>query len=121
MKKNLKEFGRKKRHERIRRKVKGTEDRPRLSVHRSHRNLVCQVIDDVNEKTIFAFSTFDKDFKQASPKGSTVDSGKTLGKVVIEKMKKKGISKVAFDRAGYRYHGRIQALTEALREGGIQF
>ena len=80
-----------------------------------------QVIDDVNEKTLFAFSTLDKDFKKDSPKGSTVESGKSLGKFVSEKMKKKGISKVAFDRAGYRYHGRIQALTEALREGGIQF
>jgi len=90
MKKNLKEFGRQKRHERIRRKVKGSEDRPRLTVHRSHRNLVCQVIDDVNEKTLFAFSTLDKDFKKASPKGNTVDSGKSLGKAVCEKMKKKG-------------------------------
>ncbi len=117
----LKESQRKSRHYRIRRKVSGTAERPRLSVKRSKKNLVCQLVDDIGAKTLFAFSTADKKFTSASKKGSTIDAAKTLGKIASSEMKTKGFTKIAFDRSGYLYHGRIKALADALREGGINF
>jgi large subunit ribosomal protein L18 len=117
----LREIKRIGRHDRIRKKVQGTVERPRLSVHRSKRNLVGQLIDDLNRKTVFAFSTLDKKFAKASKKGNTVAAAQALGKLVSQEMKAKGFIKIAFDRGGYPYHGRIKALAEALREGGIQF
>ena len=116
-----KELQRIKRHRRVRRKITGTAERPRLSVHRSKRGFVCQVIDDIACRTLISFSTQDKKFKDKSKTGGNVEAAKTFGKLFAEDLKAKGITKVAFDRGGLLYHGRIKALADALREGGIQF
>ncbi len=116
-----KEQIRAKRHGKIRKKLIGTPERPRLAVHRSSKNLYVQVIDDVHSKTLFSFSTLSKDFAKSAPKqGKAAKSGK-LGEVYAAKMKEKGITKIAFDRGGYLYHGRIKALADSLRQGGIEF
>ncbi len=116
-----KEIQRIKRHRRVRRKITGTVERPRLAVHRSKRGIVCQVVDDIACRTLFSFSTQDKKFKEKSKKGGNIEAAKALGKMFAEDLKAKGITKVAFDRGGLLYHGRIKALADALREGGIQF
>ena len=117
----LKEIRRISRHGRVRRKVRGTVERPRLSVCRSKKNLICQLVDDITGKTLFAFSTGVKKFASTSKKTNTVEAAKALGKIAASDLKAKGFSKIAFDRGGYLYHGRIKALADALREGGIDF
>lgn len=119
---NTREFGREHRHKRIRKKIEGTPERPRLSVHRSARSLQAQVVDDFAQRTLISFSTQDKAFLKQAPKDSDKKTlAKNLGIFYAAKMKEKGISSIAFDRAGYLYHGRIKALADGLREGGIQF
>ncbi len=116
-----KELGRRKRHQRIRKKIFGTAERPRLSVHRSLNNLYVQVINDVESKTLLSFSTNDKALKKEKSQGGKVAASDRLGKVFAETLKKKGIQKVAFDRGGYLYHGRVKALADSLRQAGIEF
>ena len=116
-----KEQKRTKRHKRIRKKVVGTSERPRLCVHRSLNNLYVQVVDDVQSRTLCSFSTRDKDFSKSAPKTSKVGVAEASGKFFAEKLKKKGIQKISFDRGGYLYHGRIKALADSLRQGGIEF
>ena len=119
---NQREAGRKHRHVRVRKKISGTPERPRLSVHRSARSLQAQVVDDFAQRTLISFSTQDKVFLKQAPKDSDKTGlAKSLGLFYASKMKEKGISSVSFDRAGYLYHGRVKALAEGLREGGIQF
>ncbi len=119
---NQREQGRQYRHQRVRKKISGTPERPRLSVHRSARSLQAQVVDDVAQRTLISFSTLDKDFlKQAPKKADKKDLAKNLGVFYASKLKEKGISSISFDRAGYLYHGRVKALADGLREGGIQF
>ena len=118
---NLREMKRLSRHRRVRRKVSGIAERPRVAVHRSGKNLQCQIVDDLLQKTICSFITIDKEFKKQAPKGNTVDAAKLFGKFVADKLKSKGIASISFDRAGYRYHGRVKAFADALREGGIEF
>lgn len=118
---NLKEAGRQKRHGRIRKKLFGTPERPRMTVHRSAKNLYVQVIDDTQSKTLISFCTLDKEFLKSAPKEGKVAKSNKLGQVYAAKMKEKGIQKVAFDRGGYKYHGRIKALADSLRQAGIQF
>ncbi len=119
---NQREAGRKHRHVRVRKKISGTPERPRLSVHRSARSLQAQVVDDFAQRTLISFSTQDKVFLKQAPKDADkTDLAKSLGLFYASKMKEKGISSVSFDRAGYLYHGRVKALAEGLREGGIQF
>ena len=113
-----KELGRIKRHRRLRKKVKGTLERPRVSVHRSLKNIYVQAIDDIGQRTLLSASTGDKDLG-AAVKGKT-HAAKQLGLVFGKKLIAKGIQKVAFDRGGYLYHGRIKALADALREAGVQ-
>lgn len=116
-----KEMGRLKRHGRIRKKIFGTVERPRLTVHRSLKNLYVQVIDDVSARTLFSFSTQDKEFANEKPaKGKVTAAGK-LGQYYAKRMVEKGVRKIAFDRGGYLYHGRVKALADSLREGGIEF
>ena len=110
----------KNRHFRIRKKITGTAEKPRLSVHRSHLNLYAQAVDDVAEKTIISGSTLtlaDKGKKQLG----NVDGAKKFGASLAEALKKKKITRIVFDRGGFTYHGRIKAFAEALRENGIQF
>ena len=116
-----KETGRRKRHGRIRKKMFGTVERPRLNVHRSLKNLYVQVVDDVKSRTIYSFSTQDKEFMKKAAKATKTEKAKTLGQFFAARLKEKGISKIAFDRGGYQYHGRIKALADSLREAGIQF
>lgn len=115
-----KESNRVRRHHRIRKKLQGTPDRPRLTVHRSLKNLYVQVVDDIAEKTLVSFSTQHKEFKTAK-KAKKVEKSSELGKFFAGKLKEKGIKKVAFDRGGYQYHGRVKALAESLRQAGIEF
>ena len=110
-------------HTRIRKKMQGTEERPRLNVYRSTNHLYVQVIDDSKAFTIVAGNTLEfGDGKQGKrPTGGNVSAAKQLGKMIAERAKQKGITKVVFDRGGYLYHGRIKALAEAAREGGLEF
>ena len=93
--------------------------KPRLSVHRSGRHIYAQVIDDAAGKTIVAASTLDKDLKDKA--GATCDSASSVGKALAERAKKAGVSAVVFDRGGFLFHGRVKALADAAREGGLEF
>ena len=106
------------RHKRVRGKVSGTPERPRLCVFRSETNIYAQVIDDVNGVTLVSASSLEKDFKVD---GTKSDAAKQVGANVAERAKAKGIETVVFDRGGYVYHGRVKALAEGAREGGLQF
>ncbi len=118
---SVKEKGRLKRHGRIRKRLFGTPERPRMVVHRSARNLFVQVVDDTSSRTLFSFSTQDKSFLKVKPQNGKVTAAEKLGEFFAPKLKEKGIQKVAFDRGGYLYHGRIRALADSLRKGGIEF
>lgn len=107
-----------KRHKRVRGKISGTPERPRLNVFRSNANIYAQVIDDVNGVTLVAASSLDKDV-QAS--GGNKEGARAVGKLLAERAKAKGIENVVFDRGGYIYHGRVQELAEGAREGGLEF
>ena len=111
-----------KRHKRLRRFISGTQVRPRLSVFRSNNHIYAQVIDDDAQQTICAASTVDKEFKKESNKSSSnCDSSSFVGSLLAERAKKKGIKQVVFDRGGNIYHGRVKALAEAARKGGLKF
>ncbi|MCB0401626.1 MAG: 50S ribosomal protein L18 [Flavobacteriales bacterium] len=103
---------------RIRKIVKGTNEQPRLTVFRSNKEIYAQIINDETGTTLVAASSVNKDVKA---KGSKSEVASIVGKTIAEKAKKAGIEKVAFDRSGYLYHGRVKALAEAAREGGLQF
>jgi len=104
-------------HRRIRRKVKGTSERPRLAVYRSVKHIYAQVVDDQLGKTIVSASTTEKDLRGTS--GGNLDAARRIGKTIAERALEKGIESVVFDRGGYLYHGRIKALTDAAREAGL--
>ena len=107
-------------HTRIRKKLAGTAERPRLNVYRSMNHIYAQVIDDLNGKTLVAASTAEG--KKATRRtGGNVASAKEIGKVIAERAKEKGVTKVVFDRGGYLYHGRVKALADAAREAGLKF
>lgn len=115
--KKTKKQARKRIHMRIRKKVKGTADRPRLSVFRSNKDIYCQVIDDVNGTTLLAASS--KDAGIASDSNKT-EQAKAVGKSLAERALSKNITGVVFDRNGYLYHGRVKALADGAREGGLK-
>jgi large subunit ribosomal protein L18 len=117
---NPKVTARNKRVQRIRKKVFGTTERPRMSVFRSNRHIYVQIIDDVQHKTLAAMSTDDKDFDLAGLNGKC-EQAKKVGSIIAERAKSVGIEKVVFDRGGNLYHGRIKALSDGAREGGLQF
>ena len=116
-----KRFAKLRRHLRIRKKVYGTTEKPRLSVYRSLNNLFVQLVDDVNQKTLFAFSTQDKEFKKICKNSGNVEAAHKLGEHYGAVMTAKGFKKIAFDRGGYLYHGRIKSLADSLRKTGVQF
>jgi large subunit ribosomal protein L18 len=105
-------------HTRIRNRVAGTAERPRLAVYRSLAHIYAQVIDDRAGRTIVAASSNDKN---ASVNGGNISGAKEIGKLVAERAREKGVTKVVFDRGGYLYHGRIKALADAAREAGLEF
>ena len=109
---------RKKRHKRVRYKITGTPERPRLNVFRSEKHIYAQVIDDTKGVTLVSASSLEKGFKGL---GSNKEAAKQVGKQVAERAIKKGIEDVVFDRGGYIYHGRVKELAEAAREGGLKF
>ena len=107
-----------KRHARVRAKISGTPERPRLCVYRSNANISVQIIDDVNGNTLVSASTLEKTFTEY---GGNKDAAKAIGKLIAERAIEKGITEVVFDRGGYVYHGRVQELAEGAREGGLKF
>ena len=107
-----------KRHSRVRSKISGTPERPRLSVFRSENNIYAQIIDDVAGSTLVSASTVEKGFEG---NGGNVEAAKKIGALVAERALKKGIEEVVFDRGGYIYHGRVQALADGAREAGLKF
>ena len=107
------------RHRRVRKRVVGTPDRPRLCVFRSARHIYAQVVDDVTGRTLVAASTLDGEVRGAG--GTKSERAKRVGALLAERAKAAGVSRVAFDRGGYAYHGRVATLADAAREGGLQF
>ncbi|OWA32898.1 50S ribosomal protein L18 [Saccharibacillus sp. O23] len=110
-----------KRHLRVRKKIQGTVERPRLNVYRSEKHIYAQLIDDVNGVTIVSASTMDKELKSEITNGGNVEAATKVGTLVANRAKEKGYTAVVFDRGGYLYHGRIQALADAAREAGLEF
>ena len=106
------------RHVRVRGKISGTPERPRLNVFRSNANIYAQIIDDVNGVTLVAANTLEKEFEGAT---GNCEAAKKVGAVLAERAKAKGINLVVFDRGGYVYHGRVAALAEGAREAGLEF
>ena len=109
------------RHLRIRRKVVGTGERPRLSVYRSLKHIYCQIIDDIEGKTLVSASTQSTDIKTQIKYGGNINAAEIVGKKIAEEAKKKGINKVIFDKGGYKYHGRVKALAESARKHNLSF
>jgi large subunit ribosomal protein L18 len=115
---NRKEITRK-RHYRLRRRLAGTSERPRLSVHRSGKHIYAQIIDDSRAVTVAAASTLDKELRNQS--GANVDAARRVGELVAQRAQAAGITSVVFDRGGFLYHGRVAALADAAREAGLEF
>jgi len=116
---NSKNESRKKRHRSIRKRIEGNTERPRLSVFRSTRHIYAQVIDDLAQKTLV--STSDVDAEKSASAGKKKDRAKQVGAAIAKLCLEKGIDKVVFDRAGYKYHGRVSALADGAREAGLKF
>jgi large subunit ribosomal protein L18 len=111
----------KRRHQRIRKKVSGTPERPRLAVFRSNLHIYAQIIDDVAQHTLVAASTLDKELKGKLASSSNSEASSEVGKLIAQRALSKGINQVVFDRGGNLYHGRVKALAEAARENGLNF
>lgn len=112
---------RKRKHLRVRKKISGTPERPRLCVYRSNSHIYAQVIDDASGKTLASASTLDKEIKEKNRFGGNVESASEVGKLIAGRALAKGIETVVFDRGGYIYHGRVAALATAAREAGLNF
>ena len=113
--------GRKIRHVRVRRLVRGTAERPRLAVFRSLNHMYAQLVDDASGRTLVAVDSRSPDFRQRQNSGGNVAAAKVVGELLATRAKAQGISRAVFDRAGYQYHGRVKALAEAARAGGLVF
>jgi len=111
----------KQRHRRIRRKVEGTAERPRLAVFRSHQHIYAQVIDDKQQHTLVAASTVDPNLRQTLESTGTCEASAAVGTLVAQRAIEKGIKQVVFDRGGNVYHGRVRSLADAAREAGLEF
>ena len=121
VRKDSRDLHRRRIHRRVRLKVSGTAERPRLCVFRSSTHLYAQVIDDAAGRTLVAASSVDKETRKQIQGGGNVAAAKIVGQAVAARARAKGISQVVFDRGGYRYHGRVKALAEAAREAGLKF
>ena len=108
-------------HRRIRKKIAGTTARPRLAVFRSQSHIYAQVIDDGSGQTVCSASSLDETLKKDAKRGANVAAAKAVGSLIATRAKEKGIEAVVFDRGGFQYHGRIKALADAAREGGLKF
>jgi large subunit ribosomal protein L18 len=109
------------RHDRIRKKVEGTSERPRLVVHRGSRNITAQVIDDSKGITLAAAASFDQTLRGKIKHGGNIEAAKAVGEKIAKLAKEKSVTRVVFDRGGYLFHGRIKALAEAARQNGLEF
>ena len=118
---NPRNKARERRHRRVRVTTSGTSERPRLNVFRSLRHIVAQVIDDTSGKTLASASTLDAELKAQAEGKNKTEQAKLVGKALAERAQQAGVKKVVFDRGGYKYHGRVKALAEASREGGLDF
>lgn len=118
---SIKQRRRARRRLRIRKKVRGTAERPRLCVHRTLAHIYCQVIDDDAARTLAAASSLDRELRAQGVDGGTVEGAKAVGALIAKRCLEKNIRKVVFDRGGFLYHGRVKALAEAAREGGLEF
>ncbi|MEK7288918.1 MAG: 50S ribosomal protein L18 [Planctomycetota bacterium] len=112
---------RKRRHQRVRRKVIGSGERPRLSVFRSMKHIYCQIINDIDGTTLVSASTMSPEIRTQVKDGGNVMAAEIVGKKIAEEALKKGISKVVFDKGGYKYHGRVKALAESARKSNLSF
>ena len=110
-----------KRHRRVRAKVHGTAERPRLNVFRSLKNTYVQLINDDDGRTLVAASTVEADFRKGKKSGGNIDAAKAVGTLIATRAKEAGVSRCVFDRGGWQYHGRIKQLADAAREGGLEF
>ena len=115
------ETGLVRRHRRVRGKISGTAQRPRMCVTRSNNNIYVQVIDDVERKTLIGVSTLGPEFKATGKKSRTVEGAAAIGEIVGKKALEAGITEIVFDRGGHLYHGRVKAVAEAAREAGLKF
>jgi large subunit ribosomal protein L18 len=109
------------RHARVRKKVAGSPEKPRLNVHRSLTNIYAQIVDDREGKTLVSASTLDAEVKGKIKSGGNVEAAKAVGELVAKRAQEKGIKQVVFDRGGYIFHGRVKTLAEAARAGGLEF
>ena len=121
MAKKNRTIARERRHARVRKHVSGTSERPRLNVFKSLTGIYAQVIDDMDGNTLISASTVDKELREQMKGMKKTEQAKAIGKAVAERAKSKGISSVVFDRGGFRYVGRVKALADGAREGGLQF
>jgi large subunit ribosomal protein L18 len=110
-----------KRHERVRKNLTGTPEKPRLCVFRSNKNISCQIIDDVNMVTLASASSLEKELKAEMANGSNKEAAKKVGEIIAKRALEKGIEVVTFDRGGFLYHGRVKELADGAREGGLKF
>ncbi len=110
-----------KRHLRVRKKIQGTGERPRLNIFRSSKHMYAQIIDDVKGVTLVSASTVEKELHEQVSNGGNVEAARKVGDLIAKRAKQNGIDKVVFDRSGYLYHGRVQALADAAREAGLEF
>jgi large subunit ribosomal protein L18 len=108
-------------HRRIRKKISGTPERPRLAVFRSQAHIYAQVIDDGTGRTVCSASSLDETLKKDTKRGANVAAAKAVGSLIATRAREKGVEAVVFDRGGFQYHGRIKALADAAREGGLKF
>lgn len=115
------ELLRQSRHDRVRKKVAGDPERPRLAVYRSLNNIYAQIIDDTKGVTLVSASTIDKELKDSAKSGGNIDAAKSVGEIVAKRALENGIKAVVFDRGGYKFHGRVKALADAARESGLEF
>lgn len=116
-----KNANRKARHARVRKKISGTTERPRLAIFKSNANIYAQIIDDVVGVTLVSASTLDKEIKGSLENASNKDAAKKVGEVIGKRAIDKGITEVVFDRSGYQYHGKVKELADACREAGLKF
>ncbi|UCD15251.1 MAG: 50S ribosomal protein L18 [Candidatus Omnitrophota bacterium] len=117
----MKNIGRQRRHKRITKKLRGSKERPRLVVFRSRKHMYAQLINDSNQRVVTASSTLDKEFVTKKAKSTNKEAAAAIGKLVAQKALKLKIKEVSFDRAGYKYHGRVKAFADGAREAGLKF
>ena len=117
----MKHLGRERRHKRIVKKMRGVRERPRVVVFRSKKHIYAQLIDDESNRTITGFSTLSKEFKKKNIKSTNKEAAKIAGQIFARKARDIGIEKISFDRAGYKYHGRVKSFADGAKEGGLKF